>query len=93
VSAKRARPRLAVVGHVEWVDFLPIDRFPLPGSVVHALDAFARAGGGGGVAAAVLAEQGAEVDFFVALGRDGPGEAPGAQLTDPGVRMHVAWRA
>jgi ribokinase len=85
--------RVAVVGHIEWVDFVPIDRFPAAGSVVHATDSFARAGGGGGVVASVFAEMGASVDFFVALGRDAQGEAAVAQLSERGVRMHVAWRS
>src|SRR5689334_6833620 len=84
--------RLAVVGHVEWVDFVPVDRMPEPGEVLHALGAFARAAGGGGVVAAVLAELGAEVDFFCALGDDTHGRAAVEQLEGRGVRMHVGWR-
>ena len=84
--------RVAVVGHVEWVDFLPVPGFPRRGEVIHAEGAAQRAGGGGGVAAPVLAELGAEVDFFCALGNDGPGRAAQAQLKGRGVRMHVAWR-
>lgn len=85
-------PRLAVVGHVEWVDFVPIERLPHQGEVVHAQGAFARAGGGGSVAAAVLAELGAEVDFFCALGNDALGRAAVDQLTERGVTVHAAWR-
>jgi ribokinase len=44
------------------------------------------------VAAAVLAELGAEVDFFSALGDDIAGRAALAQLEERGIRMHVAWR-
>ena len=44
------------------------------------------------MAAGVLAELGAEVDFFCALGRDADGRAAVAQLEDRGVRVHVAWR-
>jgi ribokinase len=84
--------RVAVVGHIEWVDFVPVERFPVPGQVVHATGAFARAAGGGGVVAGVLAELGAEVDLFCALGRDVAGEAAVRQLSAAGVRMHVAWR-
>jgi ribokinase len=84
--------RLGVVGHVEWVDFVPVDRFPDEGDVVHAGGSFARAAGGGGVVAAVLADLGAEVDFFCSLGRDANGEAAAQQLADRGVRVHVAWR-
>ncbi len=60
--------------------------------MVHARESFARAAGGGGVVAAVLAELGAEVDFFCALGDDVHGHAAADQLTAHGVSMHVAWR-
>lgn len=84
--------RVAVVGHIEWVEFLPVPRFPRRGEVIHAEESTQRAGGGGGVAAAVLAEFGAEVDFFTALGDDVVGRAAVSQLEERGVRMHVAWR-
>jgi ribokinase len=84
--------RVAVVGHIEWVDFIPVERMPAQGEVIHAQGAFTRAAGGGGVVAGVLTELGAEVDFFTALGRDADGEAAAAQLTERGVCMHVAWR-
>jgi ribokinase len=84
--------RVAVVGHIEWVEFLPVPRFPHRGEVVHAEGGMQRAGGGGGVAAPVLSELGAEVDFFCALGDDAAGRAAAAQLEGRGVRMHVAWR-
>jgi ribokinase len=85
--------RVAVVGHVEWVEFLPVPRFPRRGEVIHAHDGFVQAGGGGSVAAVMLAELGAEVDFFSALGDDISGHAALAQLQQRGVRVHVAWRA
>jgi ribokinase len=84
--------RVAVVGHVEWVEFVPVERVPVAGEVVHARGAFTRAAGGGGVVAGVLAELGAQVDFFCALGRDEAGTAVAAQLAARGVRVHVAWR-
>jgi len=84
--------RVGVVGHIEWVDFLPVPRFPHRGEVIHAEGGFLRAGGGGGVAAVVLAGLGAEVDFFTALGDDVAGRAALAQLEERGVHVHVAWR-
>jgi ribokinase len=84
--------RIAVVGHVEWVDFIPLAQLPREGQIGHADAAITRAAGGGGVAAAVLAEQGAEVEFFCALGRDADGKAAAAQLAEHGIRLHVAWR-
>ena len=61
-------PRVAVVGHVEFVEFLEIERLPVEGEVLHATGAFTRAAGGGGVAAVVLAGLGAEVHFFHGAG-------------------------
>ncbi len=84
--------RVAVVGHIEWVDFISVERLPHQGEVIHARGGFTRAAGGGGVAAVVLARLGAEVDFFLALGRDADGRAAEAQLREQGVRTHVAWR-
>ena len=84
--------RVAVVGHVEWVEFVRMRAYPARGAVTHAVDAFIHAGGGGVVAAAVLAELGAEVDFFCALGRDANGEAAAAELATRGVNVHAAWR-
>ncbi len=84
--------RVAVVGHVEWVDFIPVDTLPYAGEVVHAASSFARAAGGGGVASVVLAELGADVDLFCALGRDAIGEKAAAELRGRGVGLHVAWR-
>jgi ribokinase len=86
------RPRVAVVGHVEWVDFVPVASFPVSGEVIHGTGAFARAAGGGGVVAAVLAELGGEVDFFCALGEDELGRAAAAELHARGINLHVAWR-
>lgn len=85
--------RVAVVGHIEFVEFIPVARIPLPGEVAHAKRAFARGAGGGGVVAGVLAELGAEVDFFCALGRDADGRAAEAQFVARGVLVHTAWRS
>jgi ribokinase len=77
---------------VEWVEFVGVASFPEPGSVTHAEHAFTHAGGGAVVAAAVLADLGAEVDLFCALGRDANGEAAVAELGARGVRVQPAWR-
>lgn len=80
------------MGHVEWVDFVCVRGFPRRGAVSHADGAFAHAGGGAVVAAAVLADLGAEVDLFCALGRDANGEAAAAELSARGVHVRAAWR-
>jgi ribokinase len=84
--------RVAVVGHVEWVEFIELERMPREGEVLGARAAFARAAGGGAVVAAVLAELGAEVEFFTALGDDADGHAAAEQLRQRGIELHVAWR-
>ena len=84
--------RVAVVGHVEWSEFVSLERYPAEGEVVHAREWSQRPGGGGAVASVALAQAGATVDFFCALGRDTDGEATAAQLSARAVQMHVAWR-
>lgn len=81
-----------MIGHVEWVDFVCVPRHPARGEVLHAERAFTHAAGGGVVAAAVLADLGAEVEFFCALGRDDNGRAAAAELAARGVIVHAAWR-
>ena len=48
------RMRVAVVGHVEWVDFLHVERSPKPGEIVQATEAWQVAAGGGADAAVQL---------------------------------------
>jgi ribokinase len=84
--------RVAVVGHVEWVDFMPVARLPRPGELTHSERAFSRPAGGGGVACGVLAELGAETELFCALGSGEHAEATRAQLRAQGVRVHDAPR-
>jgi ribokinase len=84
--------RIAVVGHVEWVQFLLVDRLPAAGEIQRAQREGTHAGGGAVVAAAVLAEQGADVDFYGAVGRDALGDAAVRELTERGITAHVARR-
>ena len=80
------------MGHVEWVDFVCVRDFPRRGAVSHAEGAFTHAGGGAVVAAAVLADLGAEVDLFCALGRDANGQAAARELAARGINVQAAWR-
>ena len=63
-------PRFAVVGHVEWVDFLTVPHVPLAGEIVHADKWWSEAAGGGAVAAVQLAKLAGTATFFTALGND-----------------------
>lgn len=84
--------RVAVVGHVEWIEFLRVENVPKPGEIVTALELWQEPGGGGGVAAARLAELADEVVMFTALGDDELGRRAKRELEACGVRMEVAWR-
>ena len=85
--------RLAVVGHVEWVEFLAVDQLPRPGAIGHALRALEEPAGGGAVVAVQMARlQRQPVQFFTALGRDSIGEACVKRLKHLGLEVHVAWR-
>jgi ribokinase len=84
--------RVAVVGHVEWVQFARVDRVPRAGEIVHAHEAWDEAAGGGAVAAVQLARLAGGADFFTALGDDDLGHRSAAELADRGVNVHAAWR-
>lgn len=84
--------RLAVVGHVEWVDFLAVGHLPQLGQITPAQRVRVNAGGGAVVAAVVLARLGAEVDFYGAVGSDDHGEQAVSELEGFGIRTHVARR-
>jgi len=84
---------LAVVGHIEWVDFLAVDHWPQPGLISHAKQRLEEPAGAGAVIAVQLAQLvDRPVHFFTALGRDSVGEACVQRLQDRGVAVHVAWR-
>ncbi len=84
--------RVAVVGHVEWIDFVPVERLPEPGGILIQPESFGHAAGGGGVAAVCLARLAGGSTFFTALGDDAFGRASVAALEAQGVSVDVAWR-
>src|SRR5690349_10425201 len=84
--------RVAVVGHVEWVEFARVPVMPLAGEIVHASTTWQEAGGGGAVAAVQLARLAGSVTFFTALGEDELGRRAATRLEQLGVDVHAAWR-
>jgi ribokinase len=95
VPAGRTPPRatVAVVGHVEWIEFARVERVPAPGEIVHALESWEEPGGGGAVAAVQLARLAGGCLFLTALGDDELGHRAEQELTALGVRVEVAWRS
>ena len=82
--------RAAVVGHVEWIEFVPVEAVPRPGEIVHADESWEQAAGGGSVAAVQLAQLADSVDFFTVLGNDEPAQLARAELEARGVTVHAA---
>src|SRR6478609_11113642 len=75
-----SRMRVAVVGHVEWVELARVERVPAPGQIVHALEAWDGPAGGGAVAAVQLARLAGECLFLTALGDDALGHRAKREL-------------
>ena len=81
--------RVAVVGHVEWVEFARVERLPVPGEIIEASEWWSEAAGGGGVASVQLSRLAGSCTLYTALGRDELGEHAYAQLTALGVRVEA----
>jgi ribokinase len=84
--------KVAVVGHVEWVEFLRVDRVPEPGSIVTAKEVWAEPAGGGAVAAVRLAHLAGNALFVTAVGDDELGHRSLRELRALGVRVEAAVR-
>jgi len=84
--------RVAVVGHVEWIEFARVERVPVAGEIIHALEAWEEPGGGGSVAAVQLAKLAGECTFFAALGDDPLGHRAHRDLGALGVRVEAVFR-
>src|SRR4051812_27813083 len=83
--------RCAVVGHVEWVESVLVDRVPAAGEIAHGAEDWSEPAGGGAVAAAQLAKLAGECDFFTALGDDEPGRRAVERFRELGIRTDVEW--
>ena len=81
--------RIAVVGHVEWVEFARVDAVPRPGEIVHAVETWEEPAGGGAVAAAQLARLTGSCLFFTALGADELGRRSRVELKQLGIDVRA----
>ena len=85
--------RLAVVGHVEWVNFLSVDKLPSCGQISHGKSYLKLPSGGGAVSAIQMQKlTNKQVHFFTSLGKDHLGKLSKKLLEEYGLKVHVAWR-
>lgn len=84
--------RCAVVGHVEWVEFARVPRFPAVGTIVHAEEFWSEPAGGGSVMARQLALLAGRCEFFTVLGDDELGRRSAQRLAEVGIDVHAEFR-
>jgi ribokinase len=84
--------KCAVVGHVEWIDFIRVEGVPHAGEIVTAVDGWTEAAGGGAMAAGEFLRLGAETVFFTALGNDEYGAWADQDLRKRSLRLLAATR-
>ena len=90
---KKGNLKFAVIGHIEWINFIEVDQLPKPGLISHSKKSLECPAGGGTVIAKRLRElTNSEVHFFTALGDDYYGDQCLKILEKKGIKLHVAWR-
>ena len=86
--------KFAVIGHIEWINFLKVDLLPEPGIITHAKTSLELPAGGGALIAKTLYElSNNEIHFFTSLGKDYYGEKSFDFFKKIGINLHVAWRS
>jgi hypothetical protein len=78
--------RAAVVGHVEWIEFVAVEHLPRAGEIVAASETWQEAGGGGTVAAVQLSPRG-----FVSSSRSGMTSGAARSGTRPESKFRAAF--
>ena len=90
---KKGNLNFAVIGHVEWINFLNVDQLPKPGVISHSKKNLEYPAGGGSIIAKTLSDLTYnQIHFFTALGKDFYGEECFKILSNMGIKLHVAWR-
>ena len=79
--------RVAVVGHLEWVEFVHGSHVPAAGEIVHASGSFQEPAGGGAVAAVQIARLAGGCTLLTALGRDDLAGRSRSRLGELGVTV------
>src|SRR3954464_3684589 len=84
--------RLAVVGHVEWAEFLRVPTLPAGGEIVHVTDRWGVAAGGGAVTPVQPARLARRAAPITALGDDDLGHHAADELHGFGLDVRVVFR-
>src|SRR5919107_339649 len=84
--------RVAVVGHVEWIEFGRVDHVPAAGEIVHVRESWEVPGGGGAVAAVQLCRLAGAGTLYTALGDDELGHRSKDELERLGLRVEAVFR-
>jgi ribokinase len=80
---------VAVIGHVEWIEFARVEQVPAPGDIVTAQETWEEAAGGGAVAAVQLAKLNGGCTLYTLLGDDELGRRAAAQFEKLGVDLQA----
>ena len=68
---KKGNLNFAVIGHVEWINFLKVDQLPKPGVISHSEKSLEYPAGGGSIIAKILSDLTLnQIHFFTSLGND-----------------------
>jgi ribokinase len=85
--------RVAVVGHVEWIEFARVAHMPRAGEIVHADEVWEEPAGGGAVAGVQLARLAGDATLYTALGDDELGHRAERELGELGLRVRTVYRS
>lgn len=83
---------MAVVGHVEWVEFARVERVPASGEIAHSTATWEEVGGGGAVSAVQLAKLAGDCLFLTVLGDDDLGRRCLREISGMGVDVRAELR-
>ena len=84
--------KVAVIGHIEWVEFVRVPYVPRTGEVINANETWDEAAGGGAVTAVALARLAGQATLYTALGDDDLGRRSRERLERLGLVVHAARR-
>ena len=83
---KKADLNLAVIGHIEWINFLRVDKLPKPGIISHSKKSIEYPAGGGSIIAKILSDLTLnQIHFFTSLGKDYYGDKCFKILSNMGI--------